>query len=62
MKPVNKIIKRMGTTWCLHPSNHVQRLPTPKPDSVGTDLAATFARVRSEKAVPDNVRKIVVAK
>lgn len=63
MKSVNRIIKRMGDKWVCHPKNHVKRLDQPLTDSAGTNIAATFERIKAERAQqPTNVRKIVVAR
>ena len=63
MKDIKKVIKSMGERYVCHKSNHVKRLDTPLTDSVGTDLKASFERIRSRQVEqPSNVRRIVVAK
>ena len=47
---VKSVIKRMGAKWVLHPDNYVSRLAVPLRDSVGTDVGATFKRVREQMA------------
>ena len=47
---VKSVIKRMGNKWVLHPDNFVKRLEVPLRDSVGTNLAETFKRVREQMA------------
>ena len=54
MPSVKAIIKRMGTKYVCHPDNYVKRLATPLTDSVGTDLAATFKRVRERMAAANS--------
>lgn len=59
---VSTVIKRMGTKWVLHPDNHVKRLAEPLRDSVGTDVAATFKRVRERMAVANSANDAEVSK
>lgn len=47
---VKTVIKKMGSKWVLHKDNHVKRLEVPLRDSVGTNLAETFKRVREQMA------------
>jgi hypothetical protein len=64
MKSISRVIKKMGATYCCHPSKQVQRLPKPLEDSAGVNLAEKFKRIiaeREEKSV-SNVTKIVVAR
>ena len=51
---VKSVIKRMGTKYCCHPDNYVKRLDVPLRDSVGTDLAKTFQRVREKMAAANS--------
>ena len=47
---VKSVIKRMGTKYCCHPDNFVKRLEVPLRDSVGTNVAETFKRIREQMA------------
>ena len=49
MKRINRIKAAMGDTYLCHPSNHVKRLAVPLSDSVGTNIADTFERIRRER-------------
>ena len=60
---VKKVIRKMGATYCCHPSKQVKRLEQPLTDSAGTNVAETFRRVIAEREQSvSNVTKIVVAR
>ena len=59
---IQKVIKRMGAKWVLHKDNHVKRLAHPLSDSVGTDVAATFKRVRERMAADSSANAAEVSR